>query len=311
MYYKHVIKKVTKGLVMLSNMKIAIFGGDGRHIEIIKKLSELDARVYLIGYEQLEQFVPGVIKEKLENLHLAEMDAIILPVSGTGENGEIESIFSNETIKLTEDILCQLKESCIIFTGISNSYLDSLVSQTKCVFIRLFERDDVAIYNSIPTAEGTLKMAIENTDITIHDSDVAVLGLGRVGMTVARTFAAIGANVKVGARKKKDLARIKEMGLKAFHLKNLADEVKEIDLCINTIPHKILHAGMIANMSIHTTIIDLASKPGGTDFRFAEKRGIRAILAPGLPGIVAPKTAGQILANCLTDLLTEVHEGEL
>ncbi|MCX8046818.1 MAG: dipicolinate synthase subunit A, partial [Anoxybacillus gonensis] len=54
----------------------------------------------------------------------------------------------------------------------------------------------------------------------------------------------------------------------------------------------------------HTLIIDLASKPGGTDFRYAEKRGIQALLAPGLPGIVAPKTAGQIVANVLAQLLS-------
>ena len=58
-------------------------------------------------------------------------------------------------------------------------------------------------------------------------------------------------------------------------------------------------------MPSHTLIIDLASKPGGTDFRYAEKRGIKALLAPGLPGIVAPKTAGQILANVLAQLLQD------
>ena len=58
-------------------------------------------------------------------------------------------------------------------------------------------------------------------------------------------------------------------------------------------------------MPAHTLIIDLASKPGGTDFRYAEKRGIKALLAPGLPGIVAPKTAGQIFANVLGQLIQE------
>ncbi|MCT9846916.1 hypothetical protein N7563_22945, partial [Leclercia adecarboxylata ATCC 23216 = NBRC 102595] len=58
----------------------------------------------------------------------------------------------------------------------------------------------------------------------------------------------------------------------------------------------------------HALIIDLASKPGGTDFRYAEKRGIKAILAPGLPGIVAPKTAGQIVANVLVNLLKDAAD---
>ncbi len=66
-----------------------------------------------------------------------------------------------------------------------------------------------------------------------------------------------------------------------------------------------MSASVISKLPAHTLIIDLASKPGGTDFRYAEKRGIKALLAPGLPGIVAPKTAGQILANVLAQLLQE------
>jgi len=58
-------------------------------------------------------------------------------------------------------------------------------------------------------------------------------------------------------------------------------------------------------MPSRAVIIDLASKPGGTDFRYAERRGIKALLAPGLPGIVAPKTAGRIMADCLGRLLME------
>ena len=149
-------------------------------------------------------------------------------------------------------------------------------------------------------------MVIQHTDITIHGSTVGVLGLGRVGMSVARTFSALGAKVKVGARDTADLARITEMGLEPFHIDHLEDKVTDIDVCINTIPALIVTAKVISNMPAHTLIVDLASKPGGTDFRYAEKRGIKALLAPGLPGIVAPKTAGQIVANVLTQLLNEL-----
>jgi dipicolinate synthase subunit A len=124
-------------------------------------------------------------------------------------------------------------------------------------------------------------------------------------MSVARTFHALGAKVKVGARKSEHLARITEMGLEAFHLSDLEKEVRDTDILINTIPLLIVSASVISKLPTHTLIIDLASKPGGTDFRYAEKRGIKALLAPGLPGIVAPKTAGQILANVLAQLLQE------
>ncbi len=78
-------------------------------------------------------------------------------------------------------------------------YLDKIAKKADRELVQLFKRDDVAIYNSIPTVEGTIMMAIQNTDITIHQSSVAVLGLGRVGMSVARTFSLLGAKVKVGA----------------------------------------------------------------------------------------------------------------
>jgi dipicolinate synthase subunit A len=290
---------------MLTGLNIAIIGGDARQLEVIRKLSTLDATIHLVGFDQLDHGFTGTNKINLEEVPFDELDGMILPVSGTGLNGKVETIFSNKEVILTREILAKTKTECIVFSGISNAYLDKITQETNHKLIKLFERDDVAIYNSIPTVEGTIMMVIQHTDITIHGSNVMVLGLGRVGMSVARTFANLSAKVKVGARKPEHLARISEMGLKGFHLDVLKDEVKDIDVCINTIPVPIVTANVISNFPAHTLIVDLASKPGGTDFRYAEKRGIKALLAPGLPGIVAPKTAGQIIANVLAQLLSD------
>lgn len=292
-------------ILMLTGLQIAVVGGDARQLEIIRKLTELDAKLSLIGFEQLDHAFSGAIKEKIDEIDFSNVDAIILPVPGTNLDGQIETIFSNEKVVLTEEIISKTPEHCTIYSGITNSYLNGIIKKTNRSLVQLFERDDVAIYNSIPTVEGTIMIAIQHTDFTIHGSNIVVLGLGRVGMSVARTFHALGAKVKVGARKSEHLARITEMGLTAFHLQDIEHSVKDTDICINTIPFPIVTASVISKMPVHTLIIDLASKPGGTDFRYAEKRGIKAILTPGLPGIVAPKSAGVILANVLTQLLKE------
>lgn len=292
---------------MLTGLNIAVIGGDARQLEVIRKLTELDAKLFLVGFDQLDHGFTGASKLKLAEVRFEEIDAIILPVPGTNLEGHVDTIFSNEEVVLTEEIFAKTPPHCIIYSGISNSYLDGIIDLANRELVQLFERDDVAIYNSIPTVEGTIMMAIQHTDFTIHGSKVAVLGLGRVGMSVARTFAALGAKVKVGARKSSHIARIIEMGLYSFQLEDLEKEVSQIDICINTIPHHIVTSKVISKMPAHTLIIDLASKPGGTDFKYAEKRGIKALLAPGLPGIVAPKTAGQIVANVLAVLLTEEH----
>ncbi|WP_026674233.1 dipicolinic acid synthetase subunit A [Alkalihalobacterium bogoriense] len=290
---------------MLTEKHIVIIGGDARQLEIIRKLSTLDAKLSLVGFEQLDDGFVGATKEQIANIDFSTVDAIILPVSGTNQQGEVDTVFSNETITITEEQVKATPTHCVVYTGISNSYLDECIQNSKRKLVKLLERDDIAIYNSIPTVEGTVMMAIQHTDITIHGSTVAVLGFGRVGMSVARTFAALGAKVKVGARESEHIARITEMGFTPFDIKDIVHQVSDVDLCINTVPAKIVTANVLATMPTNALIIDLASKPGGTDFRYAEKRGIKALLAPGLPGIVAPKTAGQILANVLAQLLLQ------
>ncbi|WP_039232792.1 dipicolinic acid synthetase subunit A [Bacillus thermotolerans] len=290
---------------MLTDLQVAVLGGDARQIEIIRKLTELDAKVYLAGFDQLEQSFTGAVKERVEDLPFEHLDALVLPVAGIKATGEIETVFSSEPIYLTREMLKKTPAHCSIFTGISPPLLTEMAKEADRKLIRLFDRNDVAIYNSIPTAEGAVMMAIQHTDFTIHGSTVAVLGMGRVGMSTARVFHNLGAKVKAGARKSEHFARAIEMGLTPFAIDQLPQQSESLDIIINTIPSLVITPQSIARMKPHTLIIDLASKPGGTDFRFAQKRGIKAILALGLPGIVAPKTAGQILAGVLTELLKD------
>ncbi len=289
-------------------MHIAVIGGDARQLEVIRKISELDGKVSLIGFEQLDDGFAGASKQNFHSVDPGTLDAIVLPVSGMNEEGEIESIFSGEKIVLPEDWLGDTPKGTMVYSGISNEKLKSLVDDNDCELVELLQRDDVAIYNSVPTAEGTVMMVIQNTDITIHGANVIVSGFGRVGITVAKTFKNLGANVEVVADEPELRARAFECGFTSYSVNELPNNVKHADVIINTIPAKILNVDVLSKMLPNCLIVDLASKPGGTDFRYAEKRGIKALLAPGLPGIVAPKTAGKIIAGVLTNLLWEQLE---
>ncbi|GAY74615.1 dipicolinic acid synthetase subunit A [Sporolactobacillus inulinus] len=288
---------------MLTNRHIVIMGGDARQIEVINKLIALDAHLSLVGFDQLDRNFNGASKVTMDEINPGTVDSIILPVSGTSQEGIVETTFSNEKVKLTKEWVTKTPEHCVIYSGITTRYLNQLVAETGRGLVKLFARDDVAIYNSIPTVEGTLMMVIQNTDITIHDANVIVLGLGRTGMSVARAFHALGAHVKVGSRNPAQIARAIEMGVKGFYLKDLEKEVEDNEICINTIPALVLTSQVLSRMPASSFIMDIASLPGGTDFRFAKKRGIKAIITPGLPGMVAPKTAGRIIANVLAELL--------
>ncbi|HET6872140.1 MAG TPA: dipicolinic acid synthetase subunit A [Sporolactobacillaceae bacterium] len=298
---------------MLTGIHIVIIGGDARQLEVIEKLNNLDAQLDLVGFDQLDHYFHGANKMDLEDIDPSTVDVIVLPVAGANDEGHVESLFTDKKLQLTKEWLKQTPEHCVIYTGIPTNFLLACEAECGISLVKLFERDDVAIYNSVPTVEGTLMMVIQNTDITIHRSNVIILGLGRTGMSLARTFGALGAYVKVGARRPEHIARITEMGLEPFHIKDLENQVTDVDVIINTIPAKVITSLVLSKMPSRALIVDVASKPGGTDFRYAEKRGIKAILAPGIPGIVAPKTAGQIIANVLSELLLErfKKEGEI
>jgi dipicolinate synthase subunit A len=290
---------------MLTGIEVAVIGGDARHLEVIRRLADMDAGVTLFGYDNWQNGFGGVKRGKLQPEALATMDALILPIAGMDDSGAIESIFSSEPLVLEEAHFSRLKPEARVYTGFAKSRLKELCGRYGIHLEELLERDDVAIYNSIPSAEGALMLAIQHTDITIHSSQCMVLGFGRTGMTLARVLQGLGAKVKVGVRRSEHYARAVEMGFQPFYTKQLSREIGDVDMLFNTVPELIVTAKVISEMKHSAIIIDLASKPGGTDFRYAEKRGIHAILAPGLPGIVAPKTAGKILAMCLEQLLGE------
>lgn len=65
---------------------------------------------------------------------------------------------------------------------------------------------------------------------------------------------------------------------------------------------------VLAALRPGSLIVDLASKPGGTDFAAARRLGHRAIHALSLPAACAPETAGEALARTVCEILAEREE---
>ncbi|MBO2944122.1 dipicolinate synthase subunit DpsA [Paenibacillus sp. F411] len=290
---------------MLTGIRTVLIGGDARQVEVIRKLAEMDASVAIAGFDTLQDSFQGVLREPLTAKLLSGADALILPVVGCDDEGLIGALYAEGSLKLEEEHIQAMPKHGVVYTGMAKSFLKSLCAKHSIRLVELLDRDDVAIYNSIPTAEGALMMAIQHTDFTIHKSTCMVLGMGRTGFTMARSLQGLGARVKMGVRRSEHYARAEEMGWQPFMMKDLEQEAADIQLLFNTIPAMVVTAQVLSRMPREAVIIDLASAPGGCDFRYAEKRGIKAMLAPGLPGIVAPKTAGIIMANTLVELISE------
>lgn len=281
--------------------RILFIGGDRRSLTSIKTCSNNSITCYLLGFGEMNFREQNIISYT-EDI-LPTLDGIVLPVQGTDESGGITSSFTDEPLFLTEEMLKNTPNDCKIFTGATNDYLKNTVDKTNRILIQLFKQKKAAILNAVPTAEGVLELAMRHTSRTINKSNVLVLGYGNVGREVANLFKNVGANVFISIRNSSNNNNIKKEEVSLFDLKLLKKNINQMDICINTIPAYILTKEILDEVKQTTPIIDVASDPGGTNFKYAKKQSLTAIHALGLPGKIAPETAGEIMASIIMEYL--------
>jgi len=286
----------------LQGINIAVLGGDKREVELIKHLIKLGAKVKVIGNPSPEENLPLEIVGSLREVFV-NVQAVIAPMTGTDDNGKIKSTFTEQPLTLSKECISQIPPRTPFLIGIAKDYLKELAKQHRIQLFEINSMNEFAILNAVPTAEGAIQIAMEQLPITIHGAKSLLLGLGRVGMTLARMLDGIGAKVTVVSRSLEELARAKEMGLDTILLDYLEQEIQSYQIIFNTIPALVLTKEVLRKVNCEALIIDVASSPGGTDFAAAKELGLQAILALGLPGKVAPKTAGQILGEVIPKII--------
>lgn len=294
--------------INLKGMGIAVLGGDARSLAIIEDLAASGAVVSAAGLPA-DVIPAGVHYFSEPEACLAGVSAVILPATGVDEKGYLHSSMAERPLAFTEDLAARFPPGIPVFVGAAGQVLVKIAANSRLRLVELMKMDEVAILNSIPTAEGAVQMAMEMMPITIHGSCALVLGFGRTGATLARLLGAMGARTRVAARRPEYLARITELGLMPVPFADLSHYLGEADVIFNTVPVPVLTGEVLDKVSPGTVVIDLASAPGGVDFQRAESIGVNAVLAPGLPGKVAPTTAGRILAKVIIRLLYEEMAG--
>lgn len=246
---------------------------------------------------------PGLfISSNIEQV-VRNADVVIAPMSSIDEEGYLKNTFVEERIQLNSGFFNLLNKNVLFLIGFANPLLKKILEDNGINYIELSRLDDLAILNAIPTAEAAIKIAIEETDITLASSNILVYGLGKVGLSLAWRLKALGANTFAVTRDGAAIARGKDLGIEMLTYDSVKTYLPDMDIIFNTVTALVIDKESIALLKEAALIIDLASSPGGTDFSAARERGIKAILAPGLPGKTAPVTAGKILADLIPDLI--------
>ena len=160
---------------------------------------------------------------------------------------------------------------------------------------------DGSFDTAVPTAEGALKVAIENAPVTIHGSRALVVGYGNIGKILARYLHALGAKTYVAAKRPEALAEAFGNGAHTVKIEEIGSVCGKMDYIFNTVPSNVIETDVAAK--IGGLYIELASSPYGTDIEAACTAGVSVINAPSLPGKISPKTTAKYIVRTIYNII--------
>ena len=280
---------------------IAVVGGDRRQVHLARLLMEDGWPVTTWGQEKGD--APNAVP--LQAALTAEIILLPLPVC---RGGKLNLPLTDTQLE-PKELWSRLHYDQLLLGGMTGELPRALLLHYGLTLLDYYQREEVQLANAVPTAEGAIQRAMETTDTTIHASRCLVVGYGRIGKILAHRLKALGAEVAVSARKYSDMAFIEAFGYRALETEKLSGYLGDFDLIFNTVPSPVLDGPLLAQTKDSCVLLELASAPGGIHRTAAEKLGRRLVEAPGLPGLVAPRTAAAAIRDSIYHILEE--RGEL
>lgn len=285
------------------NSKMLIVGGDIRQLTVADELISDGLNVSVTGFDSTFFEKPYTYIDVKSAVK--ENDIIIFGLPMTKDGKFINTPCYSSNILLT-DIIDNCDKPKIIIGGMIDELTKNILLSKNCKVYDYYLREELIIENVIPTVEGALSIALEETPFTLSGSECLICGFGRIGKLLAKTLTALNCKVTVSARKLEDFAWINCYGYTPVHTSKIKESINKYKIIFNTVPKQIIDEECLKRTNKDCLIIDLASKPGGTDFSYAKLLGVKVIWALSLPGKVAPKTAGIIIKKTICNILGEL-----
>lgn len=275
-------------------MKLLILGGDDRLKYAAAKLVKYHD-VYTYGLSAQDMLPDG------------KCDAAVLGLPASRDGININAPLCDRAIPITS-LASFVKPGGIVMGGLVGVPLQRYCGENFLLCEDYYRDEAVMLKNAVPSAEGALAAGINATPVQMLGQNVLVLGFGRIASLLARYLVALRCNVTVAARSREKRVQAQTLGCRAVGFESLCNILPSVTLIYNTVPCAVLHDREIDAMSDDCLYIELASASGINKDSMAKIR-TRVINAQGLPSKTAPKTAGEILADSVLDILNNYDEG--
>lgn len=202
----------------------------------------------------------------------------------------------------TSTFFSLLKPGQIVFAG---SISDTIIKNAPndVTFVDVLKDENVVWNNAMLTSEGLIAEMIRKTDYALSGSNVLILGFGKCGTNLALRLNALNCNVTIYDHTPKHLSQAASYGYHILEYDDFSLKLNDFDIIINTVPENIFSDFHMSIIQKSCVLFEIASFPYGFDKALAEKYNLSLITCPGIPGITAPKTAGELIAQSIISYL--------
>jgi dipicolinate synthase subunit A len=274
-----------------TKLTIGMLGGDRREQEIARRAAATGADVRAHGFPWPEQGIADV-------KHLSDPAAVLkgakfalFPIPGIAASGALFAPAAPEPIVPDRAMLAGMAPRAHIILGWADKNLKSHAEALN-IGLHEYEWDRSLMLQRTPAIlEGLLKIVIENSAITIHNSNACVVGQGTIGAVLMRYLVALGAHTHIAARNAEQRAAAFVAGATPHLLDELPELAPRLDFVFSTVPSRVVGEDVLSRLPKSALVVDLAAPPGGVDFDAAKRLGLSAVWGRGL-GSRAPVTVG-------------------
>jgi len=287
---------------LISDRTFAVIGGDKRCAYVASDLAARRLSVKTSGLELSGILPPSLLSPLRDTLESA--DYLILPLPLLDREEHLYTRYTDLALDIFS-IIRDCRPGARLFAGRIPGHVADFARFTGRQMDDYYDREEMQILNAVPTAEGTLGVLMDIMPRTVSGSSVLVTGYGRTAQALAMLLRACGARVTVAARRLEALAQARTAGCQAVEIERLERQALPYDAVVNTVPARVITAGVIDMLRHDCFVVDIASPPGGVDVGYAVKCGIDTRSALSLPGKVAPMTAGSIITETVLNMIRE------
>lgn len=256
-----------------------IIAGDKRQLYLKNILKSKGKDVFHIAY-------PADLKE----LDVIEKYShIILPVPLTKDKKTIYSI--DPELKIEPGLL---RERLLSYHKV---YSGGELSGCRCSVVDLMKDMTFKRANALLTAQGALRLLLDNTESYITGKKALIIGFGDVAETLADLLSKIGLSVHIKGRNKTKLITAGMLGYEVSLLSKDENCLEKYDFIFGSVPTNVLTEKDIGSISDEAIYFELASAPFTADEDLFYKYGKRYVLGSALPGKYLPLASAELIAD--------------